>query len=166
MKHSIRQKIVLCFVVLMLHTTYSRAQGGVDVASIPVDSLTSDHIGKSAMINFFSKKTVSSDSILTRGFWVSYLDIHLNNKNVDIIAYNGRGADYWYYDKAYIELQNYKAGLNYRVYDCIIKDFNEDTITFRWTLRPYKKAISEELKPEKLEVVIPKSSIAYILFKS
>ena len=150
--------------VFFLSNSFS--QGSVNVISIPVDSIDKNYLNKEVKIDLLNTKKVSTDSLVARnGFWTSYTEISINNKVIDITEYNGRGTDYWYYDKAYIELYNYQDNITFRVHKCVIKEINEYSIKFQWTLKPYnqKEVVTNNIKLE--DVYISKSLIKSLLIR-
>ncbi|MHA7843550.1 MAG: hypothetical protein ACX93I_09540 [Winogradskyella sp.] len=159
-------RIILPIILFVFFLSNSFSQGGVNVISIPIDSIDKNYLNKEVKIDLLNTKKVSTDSLVIKNrFWTSYTEVLIDNKIVDVIEYNGRGTDYWYYDKAYVELHNYQNNVVFRVYKCVIKEINEDSIKFQWTLKPYnqKDVVTNNIKLE--DVCISKSLISSLLIR-
>ena len=160
-------KSIFSLILLITFLGNSSAQGGVDVKSISIDKLDFESINKEVKIEFCNTKKVSIDSLFKReGWWTSYTQLKIDDRSVDILGYNGRGTDYWYFDKAYIELHNYKPNVIFRVSDCIIREIKDDSIKFQWTIREYtNKEGPSGINPETINLWINKSDISSILIR-
>lgn len=159
-------KIILSVILFVFALSNSFSQGGVNVKSIPVDSINENYLNKEVKIDLLNTKKKSKDSLVIRNrFWTSYTEVLIDNKIVDVIEYNGRGTDYWYYDKAYLELHNYQNNVVFRVHKCVIREINEDSIKFQWTLKSYsqKEVVTNNIKLK--EVCISKSLISSLLIR-
>jgi hypothetical protein len=164
-----RNFIILFFVIVLFSFNNIIAQGGVNVKLIQVDFLDSSYLNKEIKIDF--KNTLKTDqdpSFSLKDLWTSHTKITINNKLIEITEYNGRGTDYWYYDKAFLELHNYKPNLNFRVSKVIIREIKTDSIKFQWTIEPYNSDENNhtEITQEIRDVWIRKESIESILIKT
>ncbi|WP_299111349.1 hypothetical protein [uncultured Winogradskyella sp.] len=161
------KKISLCLLFFIVFFSNLHAQGGVDVKSISIDKIDSNYLNKDVKIEFCGTKKISIDSLFIReGWWTRYTEIVINDKSVDIVGYIGKGSDYWYYDKAYIELHNYKPNIAFRVSECFLREIKDDSVKFQWTIGEYTdKEGHSGINPETINLWINKSDISSILIR-
>lgn len=164
-----RDFLILFFIIILSSFNNIVAQGGVNVKLIQVDSLDSSYVNKEIKIDF--KNTLKADtesSFKLKDLWTSHSKITIDNKLVEITEYNGRGTDYWYFDKAFLQLNNYKPNLVFRVSKSIIKEITNESVKFQWTIEHYygKENNSTRIKPVIKDIWISKEVINGILIKT
>lgn len=154
-----RYSMALFFIISFFHLNSLIAQGGVNVKLIQVDSLNSNYLNREVKIDFKSTEKIKKNSFSIKYLWTSQTKVSIENKEVDLTEYNGRGIDYWNFDKAFLELYSYKPNLVFRVSKSIIKEIKNDSIKFQWTIQPFnsKGKNSTEIKPEVKDVWVEKN---------
>jgi hypothetical protein len=128
-------KVSILLLFFLFFFTKASSQSGVNVLRIEIDSLDSSFINKEVKIIF--KTGPSKENY--HWYFNSKGKIKLKGKEIELISSHGRGTDYWYFGKAYLESENYTKDLTLRIYECIVKEISKDSIKFQWKLQYYKE---------------------------
>ena len=119
-------------------------QGGVNVRYVPMDSVGASIERQEVKIDFKGKNV--KNNLTQKARIPDTVRIILGDKPIDLIEVKGTGVDYWYFDKEYLESNNYRSGQVLRIYKIELQKIVGDSILVRMTLQLYEKGKRKSLK--------------------
>ena len=126
------QIVLFILVIIAMSTSQAMCQGGVDIKYIPIDSVKSNLVDQAVKIDFKSPQGKQHNR-----YFPDIVSLKLNDKLVEFTERKGRGTDYYYFDEECLELKTLKPEQIARVYTCIVKDIQPDSILFFWKIQFY-----------------------------
>lgn len=168
MKKVFYNKVLLTVFFIVSFITISYAQGGWDLAYVPVDSIQSNWIGKEIRLDF---KSSSSDNISgdVSSFKIRNL---LSKRDTVTLVVNGKEAKYienWelHVDHGILSDQSLsEISEKYLINEIFIEAVNDSTITVKINFYKPKKCKSEKLiLSDSKDVVIDKKIVKGLLYR-
>lgn len=142
------------------------AQGGINVRYVPIKAINASLKGQEVKIDFKSKR--EKRALAQKSRIADTVKITLDNKPVDVIEVKGRGVDYWYFDREYLQSHTYQPGMILQIHKIVVQDITKDSILFRMTLQLFKMNENKTLNEQSSEIQdiwIPKKSLDGIMIK-
>ncbi len=112
-----RVGIVLPLLLMVLN---SFSQGGWDIDFIPIDSLSTDDVGRDVKIDFTKNSTIQDSVTQHLMFFISREDtgsVTLDNQTIKFVEKRSIHLDWGFYDEQYLESLNFSGN---QIFESII----------------------------------------------